>query len=278
MLQADKDLVEARAAVSVLSIREKELALYTRNTNLLGTVSAIMAGIGYFGLVYVKMGYYKVSGPASQFVYVNSLTVSMCLAMQNLLGTTTIAVLGPGLALRGGPGSMHKAIDLMLGELETVTNVLHKSIYCFMVTLIAYAWGGASPHWICSLALTFLALATAALISWSTNKVESTFPIRTMKLTSGAFFTSIMKRRRQVQAAQAAEDAAGAATPSVVSLSGDTTTATPSARTVESLPSLPSGKLIPYHSERIKAYIDGEESCEGDSTQRRKTRQTRELL
>lgn len=307
MLQADKDVVEARTAVNILSIREKELALYTRNTNLLGTVSAIMAGIGYFGLIYVKMGYYRVSGPISQFFYVNGLTISMCLALRNLLGTTLIAVMGPGLALRGGQGSMHRAIDNVIVELETVTNTLHHSIYCFMFTLIAYSWGGASPHWLCSIALTAIAIATAGLISWSTNKVEDTFPVRTMKLTSGAFFTSLMKRR-QVRTASAtpplpapglsahtrvgwAPQELGTKLKAVNAAGGFTGLSTKkgavsgkeraahgdgassaallqsSSRAVaDSLCAMPSSKLIPYHSERMKAYAEGED---GEASYRR---------
>jgi len=281
MLQADKDVVEARTAVNILSIREKELALYTRNTNLLGTVSAIMAGIGYFGLIYVKMGYYRVSGPISQFFYVNGLTISMCLALRNLLGTTLIAVMGPGLALRGGQGSMHRAIDNVIVELETVTNTLHHSIYCFMFTLIAYSWGGASPHWLCSIALTAIAIATAGLISWSTNKVEDTFPVRTMKLTSGAFFTSLMKRRQELGTKLKAVNAAGGFTGLSTkkgAVSGKERAAhgdgassaallqSSSRAVADSLCAMPSSKLIPYHSERMKAYAEGED---GEASYRR---------
>mmetsp|Transcript_20136 Transcript_20136/g.51270 ORF Transcript_20136/g.51270 Transcript_20136/m.51270 type:complete len:292 (+) Transcript_20136:57-932(+) len=265
MLQADKDLVEASTEVKLLSIRERELALYLRNTNLLGTVSAIIAGMGYFGLVYVKMQYFRASGEIAKATYVLGLTMSMSLAMRNLLGTTTIAVLGPGMALRGNMGAMHKAIDGMMIELETITNVLHQSMYCFMGTLIAYAWGAASPHWICSVLLTALALVTAWLIAWSTGKVEATFPVRTMKLTSGTFYTEVLKRRKQVQellkrraipAETVSERPCDPPKKGKKAKRAGERGMEASSATAAALKPKASVKMIPYHSERMKDSYD----------------------
>ena len=278
MLQAEKQLVQANTEVNVLSIRERELALYTRNTNLLGTVSAITAGMGYFGLVYVKMHYFKDSGPIAQATYVLGLTVSMCLALRNLLGTTTIAVLAPGLALRGGKGSMHKAIDGMLIELETVTNMLHQSMHCFMATLVAYSWGGASPHWMCSILLTALAITTSVLITWSTNKVEKTFPVRTMKLTSGLFYTEVLKRRKQVQELLGAGRSAPATTEEPPGPSrGPSQEALKKSKSAraDALRPKASMKLVPYHSERMRDYQD---DTGGSSPGRTKYRGANELM
>ena len=51
MLDADKSALEARTRVNLLSIRSRELLLYTNNAHAVGTVGAITAGIAYYGLV-----------------------------------------------------------------------------------------------------------------------------------------------------------------------------------------------------------------------------------
>jgi hypothetical protein len=51
MLYADKAALENRTKVKLLSVRERELTLYTNNCRTVGTVSALMAGIAYSALV-----------------------------------------------------------------------------------------------------------------------------------------------------------------------------------------------------------------------------------
>ena len=51
MLYADKAALENRTKVKLLTIRERELTLYTNNCRTVGTVSALMAGIAYSALV-----------------------------------------------------------------------------------------------------------------------------------------------------------------------------------------------------------------------------------
>ena len=51
MLFADKAALENRTKVKLLTIRERELTLYTNNCRTVGTVSALMAGIAYSALV-----------------------------------------------------------------------------------------------------------------------------------------------------------------------------------------------------------------------------------
>ena len=206
MLQADKALLEKRAAVQVISIRERELNLYARNTHLLGTVSAITAGIAYFGFVYVKMDYFQVAPPIVKFFYTQGLTFTMCLAMRNLLGTVMLSMLGPGLALRGREGAIHKAVDGMLDELGTITTVLHQSVYCALASVLAYAWGGASPNWMSSVTLSTLVLLMAYLTYARTKTVEKTFPLHEMDST-GALTSGMFARRDRSDTASASRGA-----------------------------------------------------------------------
>ena len=50
MLFADKAALENRTKLRLLAIRERELALYTKNCFTIGTVSALMAGLAYSSL------------------------------------------------------------------------------------------------------------------------------------------------------------------------------------------------------------------------------------
>ena len=129
MLYADKAALENRTKVKLLSIRERELALYTNNCRTVGTVSALMAGIAYSALIYTKMAYFQESPLFQQFFYICGLVMVMCLSLRNVFGTTMLTMLGPGKALRGPDGSMHSAVDGMLDSFEGIVKVQHLSIY-----------------------------------------------------------------------------------------------------------------------------------------------------
>ena len=113
MLYADKAALENRTKVKLLTIRERELTLYTNNCRTVGTVSALMAGIAYSALIYTKMAYFQESHLVQQFLYICGLVTCMCLSCA-MFGTTMLTMLGPGKALRGPDGSMHAAVDGML--------------------------------------------------------------------------------------------------------------------------------------------------------------------
>ena len=188
MLFADKAALENRTKVRLLSIRERELTLYTNNCRTVGTVSALMAGIAYSALIYTKMAYFHDSSQLSQFLYVIGLTVCMCLSLSNVLGTTMLTMLGPGKALRGPDGSMHAAVDGMLNAFEEIAIAQHLTIYTFMLTTIFYAWGAASPSIITSTLLTTLVGGLTYIMYIQSGIVERAFPMRSIPLVSGAFF------------------------------------------------------------------------------------------
>ena len=201
MLFADKAALENRTKVRLLTIRERELALYTNNCRTVGTVSALMAGIAYSALIYTKMSYFQYSPVAQQFLYITGLVVCMCLSLRNVLGTTMLTMLGPGKALRGPDGSMHSAVDGMLEAFEDIAVTQHQTIYSFMLTAIVYSWGAASMSAISSIILTILLVVLIIIMLKRSQNAENTFPLRTIneagQLVSGAFFPKAKARREE---------------------------------------------------------------------------------
>ena len=188
MLYADKAALENRTKVKLLTIRERELTLYTNNCRTVGTVSALMAGIAYSALIYTKMAYFQESHLVQQFLYICGLVTCMCLSLRNVFGTTMLTMLGPGKALRGPDGSMPAAVDGMLDSFESIIKVQHISIYTFMATTVFYSWGAAPPLIVSSVMLTCLTIGLSWTMMMRTRVVNTSFPLLYIPLVSGAFF------------------------------------------------------------------------------------------
>lgn len=106
---------------------------------------------------------------------------------------------------------MHETVDGMLEEFEKAGISFQGCLYSFVFCLLIYAWSTASPGWACVLVLTTMSLVTAYFMLWRTRTVERTFPLYSIPLVSGAFFT---KRSGTAARAQFGLDAdAPAATP-----------------------------------------------------------------
>jgi hypothetical protein len=130
-----------------------------QNCRTVGTVSSLMGGIAYTGLIYTKMAYFQQSSLLQQFLYITGLVVCMGLSLRNVFGTTMLTMLGPGKALRGPDGSMHSAVDGMLDAFEGIVIVQHLTIYSFMATAVVYTWGAASMSIVASILLSLVVIS-----------------------------------------------------------------------------------------------------------------------
>jgi len=128
MLIADKHRLENQTKVKLLAIRETELELYVQNCRQVGFVAAIIGGLAYFSFLYTKRDYYQEAHWFARVLYVTGLTCTMSLALTIVLATTTIAMLGPGLALRGPDGSMNTAVDGILLEFELASRLFSRCV------------------------------------------------------------------------------------------------------------------------------------------------------
>jgi len=114
MLIADKHALETNLQVSLLKIREKELQFYTQNCIAIGTQAALLSGFAYNGIIQVDI-------PTDQSDWLKTLylcvtTAAMGFELIAVLNSTLCSMLGPGLALRGPDGSMHRAVDGLMLE------------------------------------------------------------------------------------------------------------------------------------------------------------------
>lgn len=126
MLLADKRALETSLKVNLLSIREKELNFYTNNCLTIGTISALLAGFAYAALQKsVEKKFFYV-----HLMYLIFSVASLGFQLLAVVSTTLLAMLGPGLALRGPDGSMHRAVDSMVGEYR-------KAFFAFLKGLLA---------------------------------------------------------------------------------------------------------------------------------------------
>lgn len=110
MLFADKQALETDLKVSLLSIRERELKLYSENCRSIGAQAALLAGFTYGG---VTIAGTLQESARIQFVslHVFVTTVSMGCNIACCFGATCCSMFGPGLALRGPDGAMDQAVE-----------------------------------------------------------------------------------------------------------------------------------------------------------------------
>lgn len=192
MLQANKDVLQADTRVNLISIRQRELTLYTDNLRNLSTVGVILAGIAFYGLIYTKKPYYQEASQASQAAYVFSLTVVQGLAFHVSFGATLITILGPGRALRCSElGDMHIAVDSMREESKHVRQMLLTTVYGCMAVMVTYAWLGTVKNSIfTSVLLTCCAILSVLTLAKTVRTIRETFKIPVHGLNTGVFHAS----------------------------------------------------------------------------------------
>ncbi|KAJ1626236.1 hypothetical protein T492DRAFT_1034134 [Pavlovales sp. CCMP2436] len=138
MLYADKNALRTNLKVNLLRIRERELNFYTNNCLSISTQAALLAGFAWYGLTEVP--FTDDANDVVQTVYLVVTTCIMGLEMLTVVNATLCAILGPGLALRGPDGSMHKAVDGMMTHYRFTFACFSLGLLCFQFSALLYAW------------------------------------------------------------------------------------------------------------------------------------------
>jgi len=154
MLYADKRALETNLQVSLLKIREKELQFYTQNCIAIGTQAALLSGFAYNGIIQVDI-------PTDQSDWLKTLylcvtTAAMGFELIAVLNSTLCSMLGPGLALRGPDGSMHRAVDGLMLEYRLTFLFFTAGLVMFHISALLFAWLEFS--WPVALAMTLALL------------------------------------------------------------------------------------------------------------------------
>ena len=144
MLWADKRALETNLKLSLLQIRERELNFHTNNCLAISTQSALLAGFAYAALMPgISLGD---AGGVAAHVYVVKLMYLACavsalgLQLITVVSTTLLSMLGPGLALRGPDGSMHRAVDGLMLEYRLTFLFFVMGLIAFHLSALLFAW------------------------------------------------------------------------------------------------------------------------------------------
>jgi len=138
MLFADKRALETNLQVSLLKIREKELQFYTQNCIAIGTQAALLSGFAYNGIIQVDIP--EESHDLLKALYLCVTTMAMGFELIAVLNSTLCSMLGPGLALRGPDGSMHRAVDGLMLEYRLTFVFFTLGLVAFHVSALLFAW------------------------------------------------------------------------------------------------------------------------------------------
>ena len=139
MLYADKRNLELNLQVALLGIRNKELHFYTENLIAIGTQAALLSGFAYGGII---MSIFKED--ANKYLkgaFLCTAIAAMSLELMTVGASMIAAIQGPGLALRGTDGSMHRAVDGMLIEYKIAFLLFATGLCLFILAALLFATG-----------------------------------------------------------------------------------------------------------------------------------------
>jgi len=183
MLFADKRALETNLQVSLLKIREKELQFYTQNCIAIGTQAALLSGFAYNGIIQVDIP--TDSPDWLKTLYLCVTTAAMGFELIAVLNSTLCSMLGPGLALRGPDGSMHRAVDGLMLEYRLTFLFFTAGLLAFHVSALLFAWLEFS--WPVALAMTLALLMFIYGMYRYWIRIYSRFALSSDRMITGKF-------------------------------------------------------------------------------------------
>ena len=182
MLFADKRALQTDLKLDLLEIRERELNFYTTNCTHLGFLSAVFAGFASTAL----MTHVPKTPEVVHFLYLFTTVCALALQLSVLVSTTLLAMLAPGLALRGPDGSMNVAIDSMIGEYRTAFFQLLLGLLALHGSVLFYFWLQLRYSWQ-KVLLTLCVLASLGIELRFIRKTFSRFRLPSSSVVTGKF-------------------------------------------------------------------------------------------
>jgi len=183
MLYADKRALETNLQVSLLKIREKELQFYTQNCIAIGTQAALLSGFAYNGIIQVDIP--SESSDWLKTSYLCVTTMAMGFELIAVLNSTLCSMLGPGLALRGPDGSMHRAVDGLMLEYRLTFLFFTMGLIAFHGSALLFAWLEFS--WPVALAMTIALLMFIYGMGRYFKRIYRRFALESDRMITGKF-------------------------------------------------------------------------------------------
>jgi len=137
MLYADKRNLEGHLQVALLRIRNKELQFYADNLGAIGTQAALLSGFAYNAII--MTAFPPDANEVLKSCFLLATTCSMSLELMTVGASMIAAIQGPGLALRGTDGSMHRAVDGMLIEYKIAFLLFATGLCLFILAALLFA-------------------------------------------------------------------------------------------------------------------------------------------
>jgi len=139
MLEARVNFLSTKLLVDALAVRRNELDFYSFSLNaiILASTALYMGALGVWG------GYlfpFEDWNYGQRFVYHVVMISAMMIHFVCLVIAVIVVIMAPGLALRGPPGSLDRAIDGMRYITWKLAQLLIVSLVLFQIALMMYCW------------------------------------------------------------------------------------------------------------------------------------------
>jgi len=142
MLSARKLHLVAGLKVHGLDLRKAELDFYILRYMCVSGISSIMSGLGYVGIIKIKIPEHLEPPHTSWqvFLFYVSTAGMMALAIFNLCVSGFLIVNAQGLTLQGPPNSVHRCVEILRENWPLTRVVLACSMLCLLVSAVSIVW------------------------------------------------------------------------------------------------------------------------------------------
>jgi hypothetical protein len=177
MLEADWEACERGYYAGELRIQEKELRLYTKCNAIIAKHAAFFALIAYSALSMTPHWLDEaLTSQTKKFFFYNFVVVAIGFNMLTMVVTSWCMIFGPGLAIRGPPGSMKRAVEGMRDE-EAMTHLFFALGQVFL-TLAAVALGFLKlPLAVACCIAVILVLFLGSTLAWYMRRPRASFSL-----------------------------------------------------------------------------------------------------
>lgn len=202
MLAADKLQLQSALKQQATALKEKEFNLHHSNMTTVGTIAAVLAGLD----ITMFIEFNPPSDPTwgqemvnvarfLKFLYYITIVAAFCANMIVVSQTTTLTVLGAGMALRGPDGSMMTATDGLYDERNSVFTTFAIGLANTVGSVTLCVW--LILHWEAALCCMIIVLITCRTIYMNYKRVARRFSFDESETVD---FRDIMEGPANIQA------------------------------------------------------------------------------
>ena len=179
MLEADWEACERSYNAQEIKIQERELTYYTKCNAIIAKHAAFFSLIAYSALSMTPSWMARATtSQTKRFFFYIFVSISICFNMLTMVVTSWCMIFGPGLAIRGPPGSMKRAVSGMRDE-EFMTHLFFACGQGFL-TLSAVALGFLKlPLAVAIIVAIILSFFFTSTIVWYVRRPRAYFALET---------------------------------------------------------------------------------------------------